>query len=42
VGCPLLRIGFPTEFLHEMHVIYDAAAGEVTVSPLTLSSWLWP
>jgi hypothetical protein len=38
--CPLLRIGLPTEFRHEMHVTYDAAAGEITVSPLTLSSRL--
>ena len=29
--CPLMKIGLPTNFRHEMHVTYDAAASEITV-----------
>jgi hypothetical protein len=31
IRCPLLRIGVPTDFRHEMHVTYDSVAGEITV-----------
>ncbi|KAF8509128.1 hypothetical protein BU17DRAFT_28739, partial [Hysterangium stoloniferum] len=28
--CPLLHIGYPTNFKHDLHVTYDPEAGEIT------------
>ncbi|KAF8588120.1 kinase-like protein [Ramaria rubella] len=43
IRCPLLHIGLPTDFRHDLHVTYDATAGEITGLPEEwieiLTSW---